>query len=299
VKVFAEWTVTESGQRLDRLIADELECSRARVRDLLAHRAVEIDGRAVRDKGIWLEPGQVVRVLESPEFFDRLIPVEAAIDVLGEGEGWVAVDKPAGLPVHPLHHDETDTLLQRVAVAYPEIVGVGEGGLRSGVVHRLDIDTSGVQIFALDDEVFARLRQAFSGHRIDKLYRAIVRGVPDDHGVLELDLEITQHRPAKVSAVAAGEGSPDSRLCPLRWKRRDTFADASLVELRPRTGFLHQIRVSLAWLGHPVLGDALYGDAGEAAGRQMLHASRLGLGEIEVEAPDPADFTEVLERLRA
>ena len=254
---FAEWTVTESGQRLDRLVAAELGCSRSRARDLLDHRAVEVDGRVVRDKGIWLEPGQVVRVLESPQFFDRLMPVESAVDVLDEGPGWVAVDKPAGLPVHPLHHDETDTLLQRIAARYPDIAGVGEGGLRSGVVHRLDVDTSGVQIFALDDSTFARLRKAFSGHRIDKLYRAIVRGVPDDHGVLELDLEITRHRPARVSAVAAGEGSPESRLCSLRWKRRELFADACLVELRPRTGFLHQIRVSLAWMGHPVLGDGV------------------------------------------
>jgi 23S rRNA pseudouridine1911/1915/1917 synthase len=299
VKVFAEWTVAESGQRLDRLIADELACSRARVRDLLAHRAVEVDGRLVRDKGIWLEPGQVVRVLESPEFFDRLVPVEAAVDVLAEGEGWIAVNKPAGLPVHPLHHDESDTLLQRLVAGHPEIAGIGEGGLRSGVVHRLDVDTSGVQLFALDEQTFSRLRHAFSGHRIDKLYRAIVHGVPDDHGVLELDLEITQHRPAKVSAVPAGEGSSESRLCPLRWKRRESFTDASLVELRPRTGFLHQIRVSLAWLGHPVLGDALYGNGDDAAARQMLHASRLVLGEIEVEAPDPADFAAVLDRLRA
>jgi 23S rRNA pseudouridine1911/1915/1917 synthase len=299
VKIFAEWTVIDSGQRLDRHVAEELGCSRSRVRDLLAHDAVEIDGRRARDKGVLLVPGQVVRVLESPEFFDRLVPVEEAVEVLGQGAGWIAVNKPAGLPVHPLHHDETDTLLQRLVARNPEIEGVGEGGLRSGVVHRLDVDTSGVQIFALDEQTFARLRDAFSGHRIDKLYRALVRGVPDEHGVLELDLEITRHRPAKVSAKPAGEGSKESRLCPLRWRRRESFANASLLELRPRTGFLHQIRVSLAWLGHPVLGDALYGDSAAAAPRHMLHASRIILREIEVEAPDPADFKEVLQQLRS
>jgi 23S rRNA pseudouridine1911/1915/1917 synthase len=299
VNVVAEWTVTDPGQRLDRLIAEELDCSRSRARSLLAHGAVEVDGRRAVDKGILLEPGQVVRVLESPEFFDRLRPVDEAVEVLGEGAGWIAVNKPAGLPVHPLRHDETDTLLQRLVTRNPEIEGIGEGGLRSGVVHRLDVDTSGVQIFALDEQAFSRFREAFSGHRIDKLYRALVRGVPDDHGVLELDLEITRHRPAKVSAVAAGEGSANSRLCPLRWRLREPFADASLVELRPRTGFLHQIRVSMAWLGHPLLGDGLYGDSGDAAGRHMLHASRIALGEIEVEAPDPADFSDLLQQLRS
>ena len=125
MKVFAEWTVVDPGQRLDRMIAEELECSRSRARNLLAHDAVEVDGRRARDKGFLLEPGQVVRVLESPEVFDRLSPFEAPVEILGEGRGWIAVNKPAGLPVHPLRHDETDSLLQRLAVRNPEIAGVG------------------------------------------------------------------------------------------------------------------------------------------------------------------------------
>jgi 23S rRNA pseudouridine1911/1915/1917 synthase len=263
-----------------------------------AEGAVDVDGRQVKSKGLRLHHGQRVSVWRPPADLDRFEAVDAPLEVLGEGPGWVAVDKPAGLPVHPLRHDEPDSLLQRVAARFPRIEGVGEGGLRSGVVHRLDVDTSGVQIFALDEPTFERLREAFRGHRIDKTYRAIVGGQPPEYGAVQLDLRIRKHRPALVAASEAGTGGPDSRLCPLRWNVREAFAHAALIEVRPRTGFLHQIRVSMAWLGHPILGDPVYGDLGDRAPRQMLHACRLALGEIDVASPDSADLVGVLEGLR-
>jgi 23S rRNA pseudouridine1911/1915/1917 synthase len=291
--------VIEATQRLDIAVAEALGCSRARAQQLLAEGVVDVDGGQVRSKGLRVHNGQRISVWRTPEALDQLVAVDRALDLLAEGEGWVAVAKPAGLPVHPLRHDEDDSLLQRVFAEYPSIDGVGEGGLRSGVVHRLDVDTSGVQIFALDESNYVRLRDAFRLHRIDKTYRALVAGVPQEQGAIEVDLKITRHRPARVSAFAAGEGGADSRACPLRWRLRESFVDAALVEVRPRTGFLHQIRVTMDWLGHPVLGDRIYGDTASRAPRQMLHASRLVLGEIEVQAPDPPDFAELLDRLRA
>jgi 23S rRNA pseudouridine1911/1915/1917 synthase len=294
-----EWVVFESTQRLDVAVAEALGCSRARAQQLLADGVVDVDGSQVRSKGLRVRHGQTISVWRTPEALDQLTAVDQPLDLLGEGEGWIAASKPAGLPVHPLRHDETDSLLQRVFAKHPEIEGVGEGGLRSGVVHRLDVDTSGVQIFALEELAYARLRDAFSQHRVDKAYRALVSGVPQEHGAIEVDLKITRHRPAKVSAYVSGEGGADSRACPLRWRVREAFADAALVEVRPRTGFLHQIRATMDWLGHPILGDRVYGEVAHRAARQMLHASRLVLGEIEVEAPDPPDFTALLEELRA
>ena len=293
-----EWEILEPNQRLDIAVAEALGCSRARAQELLAEGAVDVDGRQVKSKGLRLHHGQRVSVWRPPADLDRFEAVDAPLEVLGEGPGWVAVDKPAGLPVHPLRHDEPDSLLQRVAARFPRIEGVGEGGLRSGVVHRLDVDTSGVQIFALDEPTFERLREAFRGHRIDKTYRAIVGGQPPEYGAVQLDLRIQKHRPALVAASEAGTGGPDSRLCPLRWNVREAFAHAALIEVRPRTGFLHQIRVSMAWLGHPILGDPVYGDLGDRAPRQMLHACRLALGEIDVASPDSADLVGVLEGLR-
>lgn len=293
-----EWVIIEATQRLDVAVADGLGCSRARAQELLATGVVDVDGKQVRSKGLRVHHGQRICVWRAPGALDALRPVETPLEILGEGDGWVSVAKPAGLPVHPLKHDEEDSLLQRVFARYPAIEGVGEGGLRSGVVHRLDVDTSGVQIFALEESAYLRLRDAFRQHRIDKAYRALVAGAPDAHGALELDLLITRHRPARVTASEAGSGGRSSRRCPLRWRVLETFADASLLEVRPRTGFLHQIRVSMAWAGHPILGDRVYGDVADRAPRQMLHASRLALGEIEVEAPDPSDFASVLSELR-
>jgi 23S rRNA pseudouridine1911/1915/1917 synthase len=296
--VIERWRVADEGQRLDREISSKLECSRSRARELLEIGAVRVDERVVREKGLRLAAGQEVSVDEVPEALDRLAGSEAPLVVLGEGPGWVAVDKPAGLAVHPLRVSERDSLLQRVFARYARVDGVGEGGLRSGVVHRLDVDTSGVQIFALDAPAFDRLREAFRRHRIEKVYRALVKGTCPEHGSIELDLEVGRHRPARVRARTAGSGGPASRLCPLRWVRREILRDASLVEVRPSTGFLHQIRASFAWLTHPLLGDAIYGD-GRGAPRHMLHASRLSFEEIEVESPDAADFERVLRTLRA
>jgi 23S rRNA pseudouridine1911/1915/1917 synthase len=294
------WEVGPAGGRLDRVLADRLGCSRSRAREMIEAGIIEVDGRVVRgaDKGRKLRPGQQVLAGESPERFDEPVAVDRPLTVLAEAPGMIAIDKPAGLPVHPLRHDDADSVLQRLLVRHPEIVGCGEGGLRSGVVHRLDVDTSGVQLFALDEANWQRLRAAFSTHRVDKVYRAIAEGHLDEHGLLELELEITRHRPARVSARRVSATTPEARRCGLRWRRREEFAAASLLEVRPRTGFLHQIRASLAFVGHPLLGDAVYGSGEGPAPRQMLHASRISVDGFEAESPDPPDFAEVLASLR-
>lgn len=285
-------------QRLDRLLAECLGLSRSRARTLLARGAVRVDGRVVVDPGRRLAPGQRVEWDEDPAVLDRPIPVDAPLPVLVEGEGWLAVDKPAGLPTHPLDARDADSALQRLLGRWPGLVEIGERGLRGGVVHRLDVDTSGVLVFATTEEAWARWRRAFGGHRVEKVYRAVVHGRPPEHLLLELDLEIVRHRPARVRARPAGEGGPDARRCVTRIRTLERFADAALVEARPRSGFLHQIRASLAAAGHPLLGDPAYGGKVEAAPRHLLHAARVVYGTIQVEAPDPADLQGILEELR-
>ena len=291
-----------AGERLDAIVADAAGCSRARARALMDAGHVRVDGRRVgtRDKGRKPESGSVVEIDVAARALDRLHPApDAPLDVVARGAGWIVVDKPAGLAVHPLRADEGDSLLQRVVSRHPEIEGVGEAGLRSGVVHRLDVDTSGCQAFATDDASFQRLRAAFREHAVDKVYRALVVGEPAEHGEVTLDLVVARHRPARVRAHAADEGPDGSRRCSTRWRRLETFPDAgaSLVEVRPRSGFLHQVRVTFAWLGHPLLGDALYGD-GRGAARHMLHASALRVGDVDAAAADPPDFAACLARLR-
>lgn len=339
---------SDAGERLDRFLAVRVGISRAEARRLLADGQVVLDGRVCgyRDKGLAL-PGSGVLEVSRAKAADGLrvrasteqsdirggVPadvqgelqgglqsddarhsseVTAPLTILAEGPGWIAVDKPAGWPVHPLREDEVGTVLNAVALTHPEIQGVGdEGGLRSGVVHRLDVGTSGVLLFGTEEATWLRLRTGFREHRVEKIYRAVVAGQPDasiapDDGSfgpeLAFTLAVARHRPARVRLVDA-QWRRAPRGYPARQRMRvvERFAGASLVEFEIATGFLHQIRVIAAHLGHPVLGDALYGDEAAlsfGAPRQLLHAARLSFDEISAESPDPEDLRAMILRLR-
>ncbi len=296
------WVVSEgeAGARLDVFLAGMLGASRGQVRALLAAGGVRIGAGAtgLAAKGRLLAPGERVALAE-PTLAAAAAPAaepEAELVVLAEGSGWLALDKPAGVPVHPLAPGERGTLLNALVARHPEVTGIGEGGLRSGVVHRLDVDTSGVLLFALDELRWLELREAFRRHRVAKIYRALVHGRLAGEGELVLHLSVLRHRPAHVGVVEPGAGR--SRRTELRWRSLEQFADATLVEVKPRTGFLHQIRASLAHLGHPVLGDVAYGAPEGVAPRHLLHAARVAIEDVVVESPDAADFAEAVTNAR-
>jgi len=290
-----------AGVRLDAFLADELRVSRAEARRLLQRGAVVLDERAVSlaAKGTALVPGQTVAVQRFParETSEPIAQPELALRVLARGPGWVAIDKPAGVPVHPLDPLETGTALSFVISRFPEIAGVGEAGLRSGVVHRLDVDTSGALLFATEQGRWEQLRAGFRAHRVEKIYRALVHGRLDGGGELALNLAVAQHRPARVRVVDASDAR--SRRTVMSWRALAPLNDATLVEARPATGFLHQIRASLAHLGHPLLGDLAYGaPASPLAKRHLLHAAHVAYRDVVAESPDAADFAAALEALR-
>lgn len=298
-----------AGSRLDVLLAAELELSRAQVRRLLVAESVRLDGRVlgIGDKGM-ATPGsgdlEIAAFRAPADQFVRTERSDAGPTVLATGPGWLALDKPAGMPVHPLREGEEGTVLGHVAALRPEIRGVGEGGLRSGVVHRLDVDTSGVLLMASEEGAWRRIRAAFQDHRVEKTYRAIVAGHFDPIGgelVMEMPLSIARHRPAVVRVANEGEVRRGrARVIHQTARPLEALRDATLIEVLPETGFLHQIRASLAHLGHPLLGDGRY--AGEAvaarARRHMLHAAHVRLDEIEARAVDARDFADCLDALR-
>jgi len=296
-------TAADGGRRLDVFLAERLALSRAEVRRLLARGRVRLDERAasLSAKGTPLAAGTRVGVaaFSRPEERRVLAEPDAPLAVLAAGPGWLAADKPAGAPVHPFDEGERGSVLGAVIARHPELHGVGEGGLRSGVVHRLDVDTSGVLLVATEEAAWRRLREAFARHRVEKLYRAVVRGRMEEAGAAEIPLVLGRHRPARVRVAAAGERG--ARVVELAWRPLECFAAVTLVEVRPRTGFLHQIRVALAHLGHPVLGDRVYADADSAAAapRQMLHAAELRFEEVTAASPDPPDLSALLEALRS
>ncbi len=294
----------EIGRRLDAFLAERLALSRAESRRLLARGLVRIDGRAVSAaaKGLALRGGERVEIegATRPED-ERVAPEpEQALAVLARGPGWLVVDKPAGVPVHPLEPGERGTLFGAAIARHPEMHGVGEGALRSGVVHRLDVDTSGALLLATREDAWRRLRGAFRAHRVEKRYRAIASGEPaDDEGHVALPLVVARHRPAFVRAANARERA-GARICETRWRVAERLRGAALLEVTTTTGFLHQVRATLAHLGHPLLGDRTYAPpaGSRPAPRHMLHAATLRFEEIEAESPDPEDFRAVLDALR-
>lgn len=296
----------DMGRRLDVVLGQHLHLSRREVRRLLSRDLVQLNGRTARerDKGRVLASGDRVAV----EAFvppDQQVPQPAPhlpLAVLAEGPTWVMVNKPAGMPVHPLEPEEDSTVLNALAARYPRIIGVGEGGLRSGVVHRLDVETTGCLLFALTQQRWQHLREAFQQRRMRKRYLAIVDGRPQHYGEMIAHLTVAQHHPAKVRAVLP-KAHPlrgfRGRRCAMTWREVEHFQGATLVEVDLGTGFLHQIRAMCAEAGHPLLGDVLYGGPTEVPtargvvpiARPMLHAASLELDEeIRGQCDPPDDF---------
>lgn len=203
--------------------------------------------------------------------------------VLAAGRGWIAVDKPPGVVVVPARDEDPDGCLRRIVEK--------ERGEPLWVVHRLDRGTSGLVLFARNPEAHRALCLAFEGGRIEKTYLAVVSPAPaQDAGTIDVPL----HAARKGKMRPAAPGEPGAHPSRTDWKvlRRD--GDRAIVEVRPRTGRQHQIRVHLRFAGMPVVGDPLYG--GRPSARLMLHAWRIrfedpdGGGTVEVEAQIPAEL---------
>jgi len=300
-------TTDEAGQRLDRWLCRMLRLSRREAQRILAQGAVAINGKRVLHgaKGRALKVGceVVVHPFTRGEDETVLANPRQPLTILTEGDGYLVVDKPAGLPVHPQRVDEWDTLLNAVVARYPQVQGVGEGGLRSGVVHRLDTDTSGALLVAIEEGRWQKLRVAFREHRIGKTYRVIVHGRLTGEGHEVMNLMVARQRPARVRVVMDNRLAQRSgvRRCDLAWRAVRSLRMATLLEIDLGTGFLHQVRVMLAHLEHPVVGDRIYAEpsltGSISAPRQMLHAASIQVGNRVTTSSDPADFTTILQQL--
>jgi len=291
--------------RLDVFLGRSLALSRQRARDLIEGGHVRINGQtAVRkDKGRLVGHGDRIAVerltedgQQPPRPDDTL-----ALQEIANGPGWVVIDKPAGVPVRPHRGDEAGTVINALTARYPQVVGVGEGGLRSGVVHRLDTDTSGTLIVATEQQAWGKLRACFAEHRTTKTYHAIVHGRldPDLEQTLTLYLSVARRKDAWVRV--ADEPFDDARACSLSWRVLRGNNTATLIEVDLGTGFLHQIRAMMAHIHHPVLADDRYAHGMQTYGapRQMLHAASLSIPDLGVDAECemPEDMQRALDAL--
>lgn len=289
--------------RLDVFLGRALGLSRQRARDLIEGGHVFVAGQPAqrKDKGRPIVPGQRVTVERLTEDGQQHPEPDEALQLeeLAVGEGWVVVNKPAGVPVRPHRADERGTVINALAARDSQMVGVGEGGLRSGVVHRLDTDTSGVLIVAIEQQAWGTLRACFAEHRAVKRYKALVHGKLEGERRLSLWLSVARRKDAWVRV--ADEPFDDARECTLTWRAVQGNNLATLIDVDLETGFLHQIRAMMAHMYHPVVGDARYADGMQTYGaaRQMLHASSLAIEEmgVDVRCPLPEDMARVVDEL--
>lgn len=304
------WTVREeeAGERLDRHVAARLDLPRNRVQRWIREAYVSVGGAPARPSHP-IAAGDVVHCRVPPAAETELTPEPGELSVLYEDADLVALDKPAGLTVHPGAGRRTGTLVHRLLEHYPDLAAIGSPE-RPGIVHRLDKDTSGVLLVARSDRAYRALSRAFAERRIEKRYLGIVWGDPGPDERL-LDFPVGRHPTRRKEMTVR----PDGRPARSRLRRRATAGPVSLVEVALETGRTHQIRVHLKHARHPLVGDPVYGEARwkEAPRDQQrvlrefprpaLHAWRLTLthptrGELlRLEAPPANDLRQLWERV--
>src|SRR5499433_1814299 len=316
----------EAGERLDRVLAQRLaELSRSRHKALILAGRVAIDGATIRDPGHRVNAGANI-VLELPPAADAaLAPETIALNIVFEDDELIVIDKPAGLVVHPAAGNWSGTLANALLAHCGEsLAGVG-GVKRPGIVHRLDKDTSGLLVVAKTDRAHRALSRQFADHGRGKAlargYLAFVWGVPErPRGTIDKPIGRHSHAREKMAVRTGGRAAVTHWEVLERYGGRDGATVASLIACRLETGRTHQIRVHLAAIGHPLLGDAVYGggfktkasqlaDDARAAlaalGRQALHAYLLAVEHpsqgtnLEFRSELPDDLLRLRRSLRA
>ena len=283
--------------RLDRWLHSRLpDYSMRQVRELIRSGRVQVEGRPAR-KGTALRRGLLVKI----EDFEGRSPglrAEAAVrlEVVFEDESLAVVDKPAGMPCHPLDPDETGTLMNGALARWPRMAEVGTRPLELGLIHRLDTKTSGLVLLAKTEAARKFLTGEIKGRKIRKFYRAVVRGkVKKNSGEISIPLGHHPKDQRKMVAAIPGQrirGKPREAIT--RFKVLERGPDRTLLELELLTGVTHQLRVHLASRGYPVEGDDLYGPEPDPnSERYLLQSWRMEFrhpakGErIQLEAPTP------------
>jgi 23S rRNA pseudouridine1911/1915/1917 synthase len=294
VKLIAD----RAGERLDTFVARRLsELSRSRAGKLIDQGLITVGGRQGKPSEKVAAGATIEVVIPAPEP-TGLVAEAIPLTIVYQDNDIIVVDKPAGLTVHPAPGHPSGTLVNALLAACPDLRGIS-GTLRPGIVHRLDKDTSGLLVVAKNDRAMRALQRQMKEREVHKTYLALVEGVPSPReGMIEAPIGRNPKNRKKMAVVAGGRESTT------RYRVREVVGgEHALLEVELVTGRTHQIRVHMAALGHPVVGDAVYGRRSDVIGRQFLHAWKLGFGmplggrQVEFESPLPADLREALEAL--
>jgi len=304
-------TTEEAGLRLDRVVVRHCpELSRTRAQQLIEAGLVLINDKPAKDSHK-VHANDVIRVVPQERPPLRAEAEAIPLDVLYEDEDVIAINKPAGMTVHAGAGNSHGTLVNAL-LGRGQSLSQSEDPLRPGIVHRLDKETSGILLVAKNDFAHAKLSEAFRQRAIRKIYIALVQGsVEGDRGRIELAIARDRNRRTRMTAKRSTL-LPDSRPARTDWRVLSRIDSTSLLEVRLHTGRTHQIRVHFSALRHPVVGDTLYGAAGQwrvgrttlpSLGRNFLHAAKIGFVQprsgqsIELSAPLPAELKEYLAKL--
>ncbi|NPV56793.1 MAG: RluA family pseudouridine synthase [Anaerolineae bacterium] len=292
----------ETEQRLDAFIATRItDLSRTRAQNLIRKGQVRVDSVVVEKNNFTLRLNARVEVTMPPVELAELSAEAIPLDVIYENNQLIVINKPAGMVVHPSVGHASGTLVNAVLSHAPDMAGVG-GEVRPGIVHRLDKDTSGIIIIAKDDHTHRWFVEQFKSRRVHKKYLALVDGFPPTPtGRIETAIGRDPKKRKQMAVVPDTKG----RLAVTDYVTVKTYQQHTLIEARPLTGRTHQIRVHLAFLGCPIVGDRVYGKKSPTIPlkRHFLHASEISFqlqGETEVmefTAPLPEDLAAILEGL--
>lgn len=287
-----------AGLRLDKAVADFTELSRSLANEQIKNGQILVNGQAKKAKYA-VKEGDVISYevpeLEEVEYVAEALPLE----IVYQDEDVAVVNKPQGMVVHPSAGHTSGTLVNALMYHIKDLSGIN-GVLRPGIVHRIDKDTSGLLMIAKNDQAHLVLADELKEKKSLRKYWAIVHGnLPNDRGVIEAPIGRSEKDRKKQAVTVKGKPALT------RFQVLERFGDYTLVELQLETGRTHQIRVHMAYIGHPVAGDEVYGPRKTLKGHgQFLHARTLGFthprtGEVlEFTAEAPAIFQETLAKLR-
>ncbi len=292
-----EFTADTGAKRADTFLSEKLGQSRSYVANLIEGGHVLINGEVPR-KSASVKRGDAIHVVLPKEALPDITPKEIPFDIIIDTQRYAIINKPAGIAVHPAPGHYGDSLVNGLLHAFK--IDDEEGAFRPGIVHRLDKDTSGLLIVAKDRQAREILSRMFHDRLIDKYYLAIASGVPRFKNTF-VDAPIGRDKKHRQRMAVCENG----RAARTEITVKEQYSGAFLADIRLYSGRTHQIRVHMKHLGHPLLGDTLYGGTREAAlfGRQALHAYKLEFNDpftdskISAGAELPADMAELREKL--
>ena len=287
-----------AGLRLDKAVADLTELSRGLANEQIKNGQILVNGLAKKAKYAVKEGDVISYEVPEPEVVEY-VAEDLPLEIVYQDEDVAVVNKPQGMVVHPSAGHTSGTLVNALMYHIKDLSGIN-GVLRPGIVHRIDKDTSGLLMIAKNDQAHLALADELKDKKSLRKYWAIVHGnLPNDRGVIEAPIGRSEKDRKKQAVTAKGKPALT------RFQVLERFGDYTLVELQLETGRTHQIRVHMAYIGHPVAGDEVYGPRKTLKGHgQFLHARTLGVthprtGEVlEFTAEAPAIFLETLEKLR-